>query len=254
MVEFPTKPQLAEVYIQQGSDAITWYAWRNALRVVPVLGRIPLRTMWPKFTVQYTYYTLRVCFLLSQGAEFISREVAAKAKLAAANAANFEGFATHDIGYAVAYAAYTAMYNSADKATVASSFAADTASYANATINMSCPNVKAGTIKAALADYKYLLKQPSFKWETRPLWPKHFFMATMPECYEQWEENLLHDLKGIGLEFMSNDLKNLLADKPIGSHLKNYARPLPNELSKDPAALRRAILLNESTDLMALGV
>jgi hypothetical protein len=254
MVEFPTKPQLAEIYIQQGSNATTWYAWRNALRVVPVLGRIPLRTMWPKFTVQYTYYTLRVCFLLSQGADFINREIADKAKLAAANAANFEGFATHDIGYAIAYAAYAAMYNAADKATVASSFAADTASYTNATLQVSCPNAQSGIIKAAQADYKFLRKQPNFTWELRPLWPKQFFIATKPDYYEQWEENLLHDLKGVGLEFMSNDLKNLLEDKPLGQHLKNYAKVLPNELSKDPAALRRAILLNESTDLMALGV
>ena len=53
---------------------------------------------------------------------------------------------------------------------------------------------------------------------------------------------------------MSNDLKNLLEDKPLGKHLKNYAKVLPNELTKDPGALRRAILLNESLDLMALGV
>ena len=98
MTEFPTKPQLADIYAQQGNEAIAWYAWRNALRVVPVLGRIPLRTMWPKFTVQNTYFTLRTCFLLSQGSQLISREIADKAKGAASNAANFEGFATHDIG------------------------------------------------------------------------------------------------------------------------------------------------------------
>ena len=102
-------------------------------------------------------------------------------------------------------------------------------------------------------DYKYLGKQPQFTWSLRPLWPKYFFRTTKPDYYEQWEENLLHDLKGIGLEFMSNDLRQLLEEKSIGNHLKNYAKVLPIELTKDPAALRRAILLNESPELMVLG-
>jgi hypothetical protein len=67
MAEFPTKEDLEKLYREKGHDALVWFAWRNALRALPVLGSLPLAQLWERDTVrQHVYAVCRSCFVLAQ--------------------------------------------------------------------------------------------------------------------------------------------------------------------------------------------
>jgi len=48
--KLPTKEQLEELYREKGRQALVWYAWRNSLRVLPVLGKYKLEKIWTQQT------------------------------------------------------------------------------------------------------------------------------------------------------------------------------------------------------------
>ena len=66
MAELPTKEELEKLYYEKGRSALVWYAWRNALRALPILGCLPLTKIWPQNTVRHIYKTIRICLVLAQ--------------------------------------------------------------------------------------------------------------------------------------------------------------------------------------------
>lgn len=65
MANLPSKKDLERLYKERGHDALVWYAWRNALRALPFLGRVPLQAIWRENTVSFSYATIRVSLLLA---------------------------------------------------------------------------------------------------------------------------------------------------------------------------------------------
>jgi len=47
----PTKEELEQLYKDKGREAVVWYAWRNSLRALPILGRLPLKEVWEEDAV-----------------------------------------------------------------------------------------------------------------------------------------------------------------------------------------------------------
>lgn len=66
MANLPSKENLEWLDYERGHDALVWYAWRNALRALPFLGRAPLQAIWRENTVSFSYVTIRVSLLLAQ--------------------------------------------------------------------------------------------------------------------------------------------------------------------------------------------
>ncbi len=62
----PTKEELETLYHEKGHDALVWYAWRNALRVLPLIGKVSFLEIWPEDTVHHIYSICRACVLLAQ--------------------------------------------------------------------------------------------------------------------------------------------------------------------------------------------
>ena len=55
MAELPTKDELEQLYHEKGRDALIWYAWRCALRMLPTLGQLPTSDVWKKDSVSHIY-------------------------------------------------------------------------------------------------------------------------------------------------------------------------------------------------------
>ena len=64
--ELPTKQQLEQLSKEKGHEALVWYAWRNALRALPLLGQRPLTEIWPKDTLKHCIAICRISIILSQ--------------------------------------------------------------------------------------------------------------------------------------------------------------------------------------------
>lgn len=66
MAELPTVRDIERLYFEKKYDALVWYAWRNALRALPILGKHSLIQIWQQDTVQYAFVLSRVCLILAQ--------------------------------------------------------------------------------------------------------------------------------------------------------------------------------------------
>ncbi len=66
MAELPTKEDLEKLYREKGHDALVWYAWRNALRALPVLGKLSIERTWSDHAVENVFAISRVLLVLAQ--------------------------------------------------------------------------------------------------------------------------------------------------------------------------------------------
>ncbi|SEA69955.1 C-terminal of Roc, COR, domain [Thiothrix caldifontis] len=66
MAELPTKEELEKLYHEKGHDALVWYAWRNTLRILPILGSLSLEEVWPDKLVENIYLILRIPIVIQQ--------------------------------------------------------------------------------------------------------------------------------------------------------------------------------------------
>lgn len=66
MAELPTKEELEKLYQEKGHDALVWYAWRNALRILHLLGKISLQQVWQEKTVTNVFAVCWALVLLAQ--------------------------------------------------------------------------------------------------------------------------------------------------------------------------------------------
>lgn len=66
MAELPTEEDLEKLSQEKGHDALVWYAWRNTLRTLPLLGYLPINPVWGNDTVKHIYGVCRPSLLLAQ--------------------------------------------------------------------------------------------------------------------------------------------------------------------------------------------
>jgi GTPase SAR1 family protein len=257
MAELPTKEDLEKLYQEKGHDALVWYAWRNMLRVLPVLGRFSARNIWLQNTVRHIVSVCRVCLVLEPWVNVPKQADAAvsaysvRSAISLANAltdasagiaksANADAAvifaAVADAANAAATTAYDADAANAD-AVVTYAAVADAATYVARAAN-------------AATDYQLLLQQQHIfsteMWYSLPLWDSK--MGGEPDEITVWRQAFDRELRQLGLGFLSDDLNDLWEGKLLGAHAQNYLKEFSEAELNDPAALRRLILEGETAE------
>ncbi len=262
MAELPTQEQLKQLYEQKGHAALVWYAWRNALRALPLLGNLALNNVWPVDTVQHIYALCRVHIILAQWLGDPSKVKLADAAAAKAAKAAYAatGIAAADVAAAYAAADVAAAY--AKAADVAAAAYAD-AAYVAAAAKVGGPKDAAyayakaayadaayADAKAANYDYAWLLSHKQLEHEqciSQALWSMGK-SATQPKDWQQCCQALSQQLTALGLDFLAQDLNALWEGKPLGAHALNYLNDYSETITNNPEKLRRAILYGENTE------
>lgn len=256
MADLPTEADLEQLYQERGHDALVWYAWRNALRVLSLLGRRPLSKIWKTYPVRHSYAVIRISLLLGQWPNRvverspIFRAAAAAARAAAYDDARVARVAARTAAYTDTADAYIYAYDDAADAAATAADAADAATaaaYIYAYDAAAAARAAAATA-AARADFNDLKHAKNWQWLEQALWPKKWFGSSKPKEFSQYEENLLNDLKQLGLDFLADDLQCLWEGKPLGEHAVNYFTDFSEVITNDPLLLRRAILYGENAE------
>jgi len=227
----PTKEELEALYLNKGREALVWYAWRSALRVLLTLGRLPFDKVWEKRMPEHVFNVCRVSLVLANvsKSDFYANAANANAVVRAANFAANNAKVDYD---------YDAAY---DEARADAADAASTAARASAAI---------------ISDYNFLLDYNGplqNLWFSQPLWPD-----TPPEKFLTYKETLFKQLKDIGLGFLANDLHQLFdmqgdSSAHIPEHWTNYAKQFSEIELNDPKTLRSLILgETEATEVNAV--
>lgn len=64
--DLPTSDDLTRLYKEKGEDALVWYAWRNLLRALPMLGVLSRKEIaYEKLSVSHYYQIIRLAIYLS---------------------------------------------------------------------------------------------------------------------------------------------------------------------------------------------
>lgn len=275
MTKRPTQEQLVQLYRDKGHDALIWYAWRNALRALPVLGLGPprvLRTSWKNKTTREVYSVCRILILLAQWFESSERvdfpliakprniihDAVAAVEFAAAATTTFNSHSENDDTEYLAYLVANDAYNSAERASD---------SYINATLFASeayksaklipedwiktshATSAAASIDSAAAADYFLLQntkKIDSSFWLNQPLWPNG--RSSESEQFRMGSIRFLQALTGLGLEFLAGDINDLWSGCDLKPHVKNYFNEYSEVEIKKPDILSSLILGNEDAD------
>ena len=256
MAKLPTEKQLAKLYYDKGHGALVWYAWRNALRALPVLGLGPpraLRIIWKKNTVRQVYLICRTQLLLAQWCDSpkkvsfpliakttkIMADVVAAIELAADTTSTISPSASSFATDANAYAAAADAFNAANYAS--NSFMnpanSDDIAAANAVAAM------------AAADYALLQKTETVDhsfWLKQPLWPDG--LSSQPEQFRVGSKRLIEALDDLGLGFIADDLNDLWNGYNLKSHTKNYFNEYSDVEVNNTDTLRQLILGEEDAD------
>ena len=105
----PTVEELEQLYHEKGKEAVVWYAWRNALRALPLLGYLPLNKIWEEQTVKHIYNICRVHLFLTVNFAGQKKSDIVADVVVAGSAAVVDS--TYDAAYTATYTAtYTAAY------------------------------------------------------------------------------------------------------------------------------------------------
>lgn len=256
-LKLPTEDDLEQLYLEKGKKAVIWFAWRCALRALSTLGVKPLESIWYEDTVKYGCSVVRVSLFLSvinESNNVDGGSVATAAARAASARAAIDAYVARAAAYVDAADTTAAYVDAADTAARAAyayayayAYAADTAA-AYAYAATAARTTIAQTKLAIINDYQWLLKQDHFEWQILPLWDNK------PTIVDEWESNLLENLRELKLDFLANDLKKVWEGKPIGKHAKNYLKDLSESITNDPIALRRAILGEATEQIQAVRV
>lgn len=246
MAELPTKEELEKLYHEKGHDALVWYAWRNALRVLPLFR---LGIAWRGNTVvRYAYMVCRPNLVLAQWANALSEVEVVDTYPSAGAYAEIEVYAEA--------VAYTELDDSHNSAAASSTFnAVNTAVNADANTCAVFASEAAALASdlycdrsLAKADYTFILQNnqpPITFWYSQPLWTGD---GERGLAKWRWRQSFDSDLRELGLDFLADDLNDLWEGRPLGAHASNYLQNLSDTITNDPERLRRAILLGETTE------
>ncbi|MBU0653524.1 MAG: hypothetical protein KJ914_00140 [Gammaproteobacteria bacterium] len=244
MAELPTKEDLEKLYRKKGHDALVWYAWRNALRALPLFGRLPIKEIISerKDALLHMVNVSQVCLALANWASAPKQVVTAYA----AYAAGVRYVADADVYVdAVSAARFTAQVAAADVIAKVAAAAEDVARRAFYGV--------ANPAKAAsIVDYQILLDQDSIAlewWHSYPLWQK-----SEPFVITEWRSAFDQDLRKLELDFLADDLNGLWQGGLLASHFPNYLEEFSDAELADPVALRRLIVDGEAARIHAVRV
>lgn len=218
--KLPTEDELRTLYDKKGKKALVWYAWRNALRVLPILGYLPLERIWKTETTKHIYNICRTYIILA------NISVSAKKMNTVIAAA-----------YAAAYDAYDA----ADAARAAARAADAARADYDFLMNLLDDIAESWFDRPLWPKTKWLLGSKT----------------TKPDWFDADCEKLTSALNDIGLDFVATDLNKLWSGNITleqfkhdaeFKHWKNYANVFSEAELNDPDALRRLILDDEAAE------
>lgn len=263
--DLPTESQLEALFRKYGKDALLCYAWRNALRALPLLALKPLSAIWPGNVVKHCFAVQRVNILLQYSylkkwsrIDFFANDAATKAIYAAEEAAAYTAGAADKAASAAVRASTYAAYVAARAAVVAASYAAEAAGEAAKAIKHEY--VKAFYFQA-IKDFNLLLTGESPQqlcsegvWleNTRSEGAKlkgtiQFKLAEPLAQFYRLKVEFFQSLEGIGLGFLVGDLKQifvgeLLTEERFQLYVDslNYSEDILNDANKLAAAFTGA--------------
>ena len=242
MTELPTKRELKQLIENRGREAVVWYAWRNAMRVLPVLGRKPNKQVWLKQPVKHVYAVIRVNILvfnwLSGGGEGEAGELRQAAAYAVA-------VAVADVAD-VAYAAYAAAYGAyAADATDATARAVARAAYAAAAYAAyAAVDDAAAARAAAIADYQFLVNPTN---ELTDLQHQDLWWGKQPTSVKDFAANFIASLKTMDLDFLARDVRSLWANKLSNKDIQKYLKNISQTELQTATDLKRLLLIEDAT-------
>ncbi len=228
--KLPTKEELQTLLEQKGREALVWYAWRNAMRALPALGRLPITTIWSEKPIYRVFTVIRAnVFAFAYGMPLLrlatNNNIAGSAAAAASAATAYAAYAAANAVNAAAYAAANAAY-------AVNAAAAATATAANAA------NAATAYVNAAKADYQYLTSTQS---SIRDIWKEPLWWDDKPTKIAALERFFLKDLLDNGLDFLADDFKKLWAGEHPGDHLQNYLKNVSESELQTAKDIRKLI-------------
>lgn len=243
MAELPTKEDLEKLYQKKGRDSLVWYAWRNALRTIPILGASPIEKIGMEDAVRHIYAVCRPCLILSQWMS-VPRTLKCYVSKNTAKAAASAYLAAKDADSVAAKVA------AVTRSAIAVTRAVDAAHAVADAIRSAALSTDGA---AARADYNWLLAQKKGNlswWSSQPLWGGEWFemVGGEPARIKQWRQAFDQQLRELGLDFLADDLNDLLENKILGNHAKKYLKEFSEADLNDPVALRRLILEGEAAE------
>lgn len=244
MAELPTKEDLEKLYHAKGHDALVWYAWRNSLRILPILGNSPFQ-IYKKDIVRHVVSICRVPLTLAQWKNASKQDTYGLSIVSNANDS-----ATAIITSAIAKITnanlMTEVIAAAARTAYTATNASSAANHASTTATVTSRAVALYAVTEIVADYNLLLNQTNILtpeyWCSQPLWDSKMMRR------RKLRQTFNQELNKLGLEFLANDLDDLWEGRPLGIHVKNYLNKLSQTELNDPVALRRLILGEEDTE------
>ncbi|MDQ5770005.1 COR domain-containing protein [Thiothrix subterranea] len=261
MAELPTEEELEKLYHEKGHDALVWYAWRNALRSLAMLGCSPFPEKWSKQNqVHILYKICRVSLVLAQWINSSTSSIAESLQ---------EGIMVPDLSHNTAphVALFSAMCaftgdiedtgnnSHISEAKVVARYAMLTTFAFTQCFKLeesrcisNFEDITEAVVNAAVIDYLFLNQQrgklDELNWHSAlSLWPH-----PKPKQILEWEEILLGYFHQLQLDFLADDLRRLWGGRDLGEHAHNYVKTLSQAITGDSELLRRAIFFGETTE------
>lgn len=251
----PTTRELKNLYAKKGHDSLVWYAWRNALRILPLLGSQSFDQIWKSHITKSCYSLVRAHLLLAQWQKAKLKHlennniITSKAiyyelleiidTYTNSNNKNINNTITIT---AETIAILTKSLNLVDKVYMASALLATT-------IKETLDSKAAEQFRfAAKADFLYLLDIDKIDWINKPLWNQATTLNFKPNALNNWEKALIYNLKEHNLEFLAKDLENIWSSKSLDSHIENYLFKLSDSITTNPLALLYAVSYGEVSE------
>ncbi len=292
----PSKNELEILLKAKGKEALVWYAWRNALRAMPLIALKPFDVIWQTDSVRSIYNVCRIILQMvdipNNSPDFFAKAscnylIGSTAKSSGHNIRLPDDSSTNEYLFLAvevcnivdfSYSSSVSMppfVSASDKVRgkithqvpVVNGNNFDSAYYAaehtrNAfeaflrSRNIQTPAegmfekevapIVLGIELASRADFEFLkdhtgLDMKSY-WLTQQLWPRQNGNDTKPLFYDELVKNFISELSRCGLNFISDDFKDLFTGNPLRGHIGNYSYVLSNSEANDPLSLKAAVL------------
>ncbi|QTR54372.1 Rab family GTPase [Thiothrix unzii] len=241
MAQLPTAKDLDKLYHEKGHETLVWYAWRNALRVLPALGILPFELIWPHNTVHNLYSICQIPLLLSQYSpeQPLSKGyVNAFSHVASSNmAAAFRAAKTDNQIIVNVIRANVAAYIAAKISAVDAK-----SSVRNAIIAAKSATIVVGHdgVLSSLADYEILCSSECFDKKylnSHDLWS----IGALSEEYDGWKSSFFHQLESIGLQVLVENIKFLLGDNNSKEFSISSSEKISTSITNSPTLLKQLI-------------
>lgn len=292
----PSKNELEILLKGKGKEAIVWYAWRNALRAIPLITLKPFDVIWQTDSIRNIYNVCRVPlqmanipnspndFFADTSRNYLNGSTAKNSghniRLPDDLSTNESLFLAADVCGIVDFSYlssvsihsflpgsdkvrgkitsqvpvmngnnYDSAYYAAEhtrNAFEAFLISRDKHPPAEDMFEKEVAPIVFGIELASRADFEFLKDSTELDmkdyWLTQPLWPRQNGNDTKPLFYDELVKNFISELSRCGLNFISDDFKDLFSGKPLRGHIGNYSYSLSNSEANDPLSLKAAVL------------